>query len=165
MACACARGACEAEAARPPPRAPRLAPFALPAGSRRSPGSSTSSKGEDMKRLFIAAIACLALTVGASPAAADSGLGGLVDTATQTAQQNTNAAGDATASNENGTSQSNDQAQFASGGDATTGDATTGSACCGSAGNATSSDAYGGDIDQSQTASNRNDTSQHATAE
>ena len=111
-----------------------------------------------MKRFLIAAITCLALTVGVSPAAADSGLGGVLDTVTQTIQQNTNTAGDATASNANVTSQSNEQSQVGSGGDASTGDATAGG------GDATSGDAYGGDVTQSQSASNSNSTTQDAEA-
>jgi hypothetical protein len=118
-----------------------------------------------MKRYVIAAITCIALTVGVSPAAASGGLGGVVQTLTGTSQQNANTAGDASAVNANGTSQSNDQSQMAYGGDASTGDASTGGAgCCGS-GDATSGDAYGGDVDQSQEASNTNSTSQEASAE
>ena len=118
-----------------------------------------------MKRYVIAAITCIALTVGVSPAAASGGLGGVVQTLTGSSQQNTNTAGDASALNANGTSQSNDQSQMAYGGDASTGDASTGGAgCCGS-GDATSGDAYGGDVDQSQEASNTNSTSQEASAE
>ena len=118
-----------------------------------------------MKRYVIAAITCIALTVGVSPAAASGGLGGVVQTLTGTSQQNTNTAGDASAFNANGTSQSNHQSQTGYGGDATTGDATAGGAgCCGS-GDATSGDAYGGDITQSQEASNTNSTSQDANAE
>jgi hypothetical protein len=80
-------------------------------------------------------------------------------------QSNENTSGDATASNENATWQSNDQLQIGAGGDASTGDATTGGhGCCGSGGDATSGDAYGGDVDQSQQASNSNETSQNATA-
>ena len=119
-----------------------------------------------MKRYVIAAITCIALTVGVSPAAADGGLGGVVQTITGTTQENTNTAGDASASNANGTWQSNDQSQTGFGGDASTGDATTGGAeCCGSAGDATSGDAYGGDVTQSQDATNSNSTSQEASAE
>ena len=119
-----------------------------------------------MKRYLIAAITCIALTVGVSPAAADGGLGGVVQTITGTTQENTNTAGDASASNANGTWQSNDQSQTGFGGDASTGDATTGGAeCCGSAGDATSGDAYGGDVTQSQDATNSNSTSQEASAE
>ena len=118
-----------------------------------------------MKRYVIAAITCIALTVGVSPAAASGGLGGVVQTLTGTSQQNTNTAGDASAFNGNATSQSNDQSQTGYGGDASTGDASTGGAgCCGS-GDATSGDAYGGDGVQSQDASNTNSTSQEATAE
>jgi hypothetical protein len=118
-----------------------------------------------MKRYVIAAITCIALTVGVSPAAASGGLGGVVQTLTGTSQQNTNTAGDASAVNANGTSQSNGQSQTGYGGDASTGDASAGGAgCCGS-GDATSGDAYGGDVDQSQEASNTNSTSQEATAE
>jgi hypothetical protein len=108
-----------------------------------------------MKRFVIAAITCIALTVGVSPAAADGGLGGVVETITGTTQQNTNTAGDASASNANGTWQSNDQSQQGYGGDASTGDASTG----------TSGDAYGGDVTQSQEATNTNATSQEASAE
>ena len=101
-----------------------------------------------------------------SPAAADGGLGGVVQTVTATSQENTNTAGDASASNANGTWQSNDQSQTGYGGDASTGDATTGgTSCCGSAGDATSGDAYGGDVTQSQDATNSNSTSQNASAE
>jgi hypothetical protein len=118
-----------------------------------------------MKRYVIAAITCIALTVGVSPAAASGGLGSVVQTLTGTSQQNTNTAGDASAFNANGTSQSNDQSQTGYGRDATTGDATAGNAgCCGS-GDATSGDAYGGDVTQSQEASNTNSTSQDANAE
>ena len=119
-----------------------------------------------MKRYLIAAITCIALTVGVSPAAASGGLGGVVQTVTGTSQQNTNTAGDASASNANGTWQSNDQSQKGYGGDATTGDATTGGkGCCGSSGDATSGDATGGDVSQSQNASNSNETTQNASAE
>ena len=118
-----------------------------------------------MKRYVIAAISCLALIVGVSPAAAGDGLGGILQTVTQTTQQNTNRSGDATASNANGTWQGNDQSQTGYGGDATSGDATTGgSGCCGSGGDATSGDAYGGDVTQSQEAANTNSTTQEATA-
>jgi hypothetical protein len=118
-----------------------------------------------MKRYVIAAITCIALTVGVSPAAAGGGLGGVVQTLTGKAQQNTNTAGDASAFNANGTSQSNDQSQTGSGGDATTGGASTGGAgCCGS-GDATSGDATGGDVTQSQETSNTNSTTQEASAE
>ena len=118
-----------------------------------------------MKRYVIAAISCLALIVGVSPAAAGDGLGGILQTVTQTTQQNTNRSGDATASNENGTWQGNDQSQTGYGGDATSGSATTGgSGCCGSGGDATSGDAYGGDVTQSQEAANTNSTTQEATA-
>jgi hypothetical protein len=95
-------------------------------------------------------------------------------------QSNSNTSGDASAWNKNSTWQSNDQSQKGVGGDAATGDATAGgSTCksdwapkgkygskprCGSAGNATSGDAYGGDVTQSQQASNSNSTSQDATA-
>ena len=119
-----------------------------------------------MKRYVIAAITCIALAVGVSPATASGGLGGVVETVTGTTQQSTNTSGDASASNQNGTWQSNDQGQTGYGGDASTGDATTGGAeCCGSAGDATSGDAYGGDVTQSQDASNTNSTSQEASAE
>ena len=119
-----------------------------------------------MKRFLIAAVTCLALTVGVTPAMAGAGLGGVTQTLLGTSQQNTNAAGDASASNENGTWQSNDQSQQGYGGNATTGDATTGAAgCCGSAGDATSGDAYGGDVTQSQEAANSNSTTQNASAE
>ena len=118
-----------------------------------------------MKRFLIASITCLALIVGVSPAAADGGLGGVLDQVTQTNQQNTNRSGDATASNENGTWQGNDQSQTGYGGNATTGAATTGgSGCCGSDGDATSGDAYGGDVTQSQEAANTNSTTQEAKA-
>jgi hypothetical protein len=118
-----------------------------------------------MKRFLIAAVTCLALTVGVTPAMAGSGLGGVTQTLLGTSQQNTNTAGDASASNENGTWQSNDQSQQGYGGDAQTGDATTGGAsCCGSAGDATSGDAYGGDVTQSQDAANSNSTTQSASA-
>ncbi len=118
-----------------------------------------------MKRYVIAAISCLALIVGVSPAAAGDGLGGILQTVTQTTQQNTNRSGDATASNANGTWQGNDQSQTGYGGDATSGDATTGgSGCCSSGGDATSGDAYGGDVTQSQEAANTNSTTQEATA-
>jgi len=109
-----------------------------------------------MKRYLIAAIACLALTFGAGTATAG---GGLVTTATQVVQQNTNLSGDATASNENGNRQSNDQSQVGSGGEATSGDASSSGS-----GNATSGDATGGDVTQSQDASNSNATEQNATA-
>jgi hypothetical protein len=119
-----------------------------------------------MKRFLIAAVTCLALTVGVTPAMAGSGLGGVTGTLLGTSQQNTNTAGDASASNENGTWQSNDQSQEGYGGNATTGDATTGAAgCCGAAGDATSGDAYGGDVTQSQNATNSNSTTQTASAE
>jgi len=62
-----------------------------------------------MKRYVIAAITCIALTVGVTPATASGGLGGVVQTLTGTGQQSTNTAGDASASNANGTSQSNGQ--------------------------------------------------------
>ena len=81
-------------------------------------------------------------------------------------QSNTNRSGDASASNANGTWQSNEQGQAGYGGDASSGDATTGGkGCCGSGGDATSGDAYGGDVTQSQEATNSNNTSQSATAE
>lgn len=118
-----------------------------------------------MKRYVIAAITCIALTAGVTPATASGGLGGVVKTLTGTSQQNTNTAGDASASNANATSQSNEQSQTGSGGDATTGDASTGGAgCCGS-GDATSGDADGGDVTQSQEASNTSSTTQEASAE
>src|SRR6187200_2041302 len=118
-----------------------------------------------MKRYVIAAITCIALTVGVSPAAAGGGLGGVVQTLTGKAQQNTNTAGDESAFNANGTSQSNDQGQTGSGGKATTGDASTGGASCCGSGDATSGDATGGDVTQSQDASNTNSTTQTASAE
>ena len=118
-----------------------------------------------MKRYVIAAITCIALTVGVSPAAAGGGLGGVVQTLTGTAQQSTNTAGDASAFNANGTFQSNDQSQTGTGGDASTGDATTGGASCCDSGDATSGDATGGDVTQSQEASNANSTTQEASAE
>ena len=46
-----------------------------------------------MKRYVIAAISCLALIVGVSPAAAGDGLGGILQTVTPTTQQNTNRSG------------------------------------------------------------------------
>jgi hypothetical protein len=119
-----------------------------------------------MKRFLIAAVTCLALTVGVAPAMAGSGLDGVAQTLTAVTQRNANTAGDASASNANGTLQSNDQSQAGSGGDATTGDASTGNgSCCGSSGNATSGDAQGGDVTQSQEASNSNSTTQNASAE
>jgi hypothetical protein len=119
-----------------------------------------------MKRFLIAAVTCLALTVGVTPAMAGSGLGGVTQTLLGPSQQNTNTAGDASASNENGTWQSNEGSQQGYGGDARTGDATTGVAgCCGSTGDATSGDAYGGDVTQSQDATNSNATTQDAAAE
>ena len=119
-----------------------------------------------MKRFCIAAITCLALAVGVSPATADSGLGGVPQEPTGTSQEDTNAAGDASASNANGTWQSNEQGQAGYGGDASSGDATTGgTGCCGSGGDATSGDAYGGDVTQSQEATNSNSTTQEASAE
>ena len=92
-------------------------------------------------------------------------------------QSNDNRSGDASAWNQNGTWQSNDQSQKGVGGDATTGDATAGGdpckqdrptkttwkSGCGS-GDATSGNAYGGDVTQSQSASNSNSTSQTAYA-
>ncbi len=119
-----------------------------------------------MKRFLIAAVTCLALTVGVAPAMAGSGLDGVAQTLTAVTQRNANTAGDASASNANGTWQSNDQSQAGSGGDATTGDATTGNgSCCSSPGDATSGDAQGGDVTQSQEASNSNSTTQDASAE
>jgi hypothetical protein len=119
-----------------------------------------------MKRFLIAAVTCLALTVGVTPAMAGSGLGGVTGTLLGTSQQNTNTAGDASASNENGTWQSNEGSQQGYGGDASTGDATTGAAgCCASAGDATSGDASGGDATQTQDATNSNSTTQDASAE
>ncbi len=112
-----------------------------------------------MKRFCIAAITCLALVVGVSPATAGSGPGGVPNTPTGTSQENTNVAGDASASNVNGTWQSNEQFQNGVGGDATTGGATTGS------GDASSGDAYGGDVTQTQDATNTNNTDQTASAE
>ena len=164
LAPACACGARVAGTRRLPARAPRLAPARF--RSIRAPARvSTSSKGDEMKRYVIAAISCLALIVGVSPAAAGDGLGGILPTVTQTTQQNTNRSGDATASNANGTWQGNDQSQTGYGGDATSGDATAGgSGCCGSGGDATSGDAYGGDVTQSQEAANTNTTTQEATA-
>ena len=164
LAPVCARRPREAGTRRLPARAPRLARYALPADPGVRPDLK-SSKGDDMKRFLIASITCLALIVGVSPAAADGGLGGVLDQVTQTNQQNTNRSGDATASNENGTWQGNDQSQTGYGGDATTGAATTGgSGCCGSDGDATSGDAYGGDVTQSQEAANTNSTTQEAKA-
>ena len=117
-----------------------------------------------MRRYVIAAITCIALTVGVSPAAASGGLGGVVQTLTGTSQKTTNTAGNASSSNGNATSQSSDQSQTGVGGNASTGDATTdGAGCCGS-GDATSGDSSGGDVDQSQSASNINSTSQEAWA-
>ena len=118
-----------------------------------------------MKRYVIAAITCIALTVGVAPATASGGLGGVVQTLTGTTQKNTNTAGDASASNANGTWQSNEQGQSGYGGAASSGDATAGGAsCCHSAGDATSGDASGGDASQSQEASNTNSTAQGAEA-
>jgi hypothetical protein len=92
-------------------------------------------------------------------------------------QSNQNEAGDAFAGNWNETAQSNDQSQSGTGGDAWTGDATGGSGggsgdgrCgCGGThggggGDADSGAAYGGDVTQSQTASNANETTQSAEA-
>jgi len=100
-------------------------------------------------------------------------------------QSNSNASGDAFAVNTNGTTQSNVESQDATGGDASTGDAVGGNGAaqhadhrgwkdgCGcesrskddrGGGDARSGDAYGGDVDQSQDASNRNDTTQDANA-
>jgi hypothetical protein len=118
-----------------------------------------------MKRFLIAAVTCVALTVGVAPAMAG-GIGGVPQTLPGTTQQNTNTAGDASASNGNATWQSNDQSQTGYGGDASTGDATTdGASCCGSKGDATSGDAYGGDVTQSQDATSSNSTTQDASAE
>ena len=101
-----------------------------------------------------------------TPATAGSGLGGVVNTVTGTSQENTNVAGDAAASNVNGTWQSNEQGQSGYGGDASTGHTTAGGeGCCGSGGDATSGDAYGGDVTQSQEATNSNGTEQTASAE
>ena len=79
-------------------------------------------------------------------------------------QSNENRSGDASAFNGNSTWQSNEQGQSGYGGDASTGDATTGGKGCCSSGDATSGNAYGGDVDQSQSASNSNTTSQNAYA-
>ncbi len=103
-------------------------------------------------------------------------------------QSNTNSSGDAWAGNSNHTGQSNEQSQKGVGGDATTGDATAGGGCCkpsghpqpkpkpgcGKAkpkpgkpehsGDARSGDATGGDVDQTQSASNDNQTEQTAHA-
>ncbi|HXG76696.1 MAG TPA: hypothetical protein VNJ53_09015 [Gaiellaceae bacterium] len=88
-------------------------------------------------------------------------------------QTNSNESGDATAVNKSATWQSNEQSQKGIGGDATSGDATGGDgadACgckgkAGDGGDATTGKAVGGDVDQSQTASNSNETKQHANAE
>jgi hypothetical protein len=103
-------------------------------------------------------------------------------------QSNSNQSGSAVAGNWNETTQSNAQSQDATGGDASTGDAVGGSGAgekaddrgwkdgCGckngrwkddrsGGGDARSGDAYGGDVDQSQDASNWNDTTQEANAE
>ena len=119
-----------------------------------------------MKRYVIAAITCIALTVGVSPAAAErwSRRRRADDHRDDPGEHEHR--GDASASNANGTWQSNDQSQTGYGGDASTGDATTGGAgCCGSAGDATSGDAYGGDVNAVAGATNSNTTSQEASAE
>jgi hypothetical protein len=73
-------------------------------------------------------------------------------------QSNDNESGDAFAGNFNSTDQTNDQKQFGVGGDAVSGPATS------DAGHASTGDAKGGDVDQSQTASNSNETQQQAAA-
>jgi hypothetical protein len=103
-------------------------------------------------------------------------------------QSNSNRSGSAVAGNWNETTQSNAQSQDAAGGNASTGDAVGGSGAgektdarsskgdCGckngtwkddrsGGGDARSGDAYGGDVDQSQDASNWNGTTQEANAE
>ena len=70
-------------------------------------------------------------------------------------QSNTNSSGDASAGNTNTSASRTSSPRQGVGGDATTGDATTGG----------SGDAYGGDVTQSQTASNSNETTQDASAE
>ena len=102
-------------------------------------------------------------------------------------QSNANGSGDAWAGNLNGTHQANGQVQSAVGGDATTGDATASGDCCAAAdtkprhgcdkvepkhpepprghgGDARSGEAHGGDVDQSQSASNDNRTDQASSA-
>ena len=73
-------------------------------------------------------------------------------------QSNTNASGDASAWNDNDTVQSNEQSQKGVGGDATSGDATAGS------GDVTPARRSAATYDQSQTASNSDETTQSATA-
>jgi hypothetical protein len=84
-------------------------------------------------------------------------------------QSNDNESGDATAVNWNNTDQSNDQTQFGFGGNAESGAASSGDGsdecgCYSQAGDASTGDAYGGDVSQSQDASNSNSTSQSAEA-
>ena len=78
-------------------------------------------------------------------------------------QANSNRSGDAIAVNRNGTTQSNDQKQSGTGGNATSGDAQGGNG--GDGGDADSGKAAGGDVNQSQNASNSNETTQNANAE
>jgi hypothetical protein len=100
-------------------------------------------------------------------------------------QSNGNSSGDAWAGNVNKTGQSNDQSQKGVGGDAATGDATASGGCCSKpyhpkpkhgcdngkskhepehGGDAESGKAKGGDVDQTQSASNDNRTGQTAHA-
>ena len=102
-------------------------------------------------------------------------------------QSNANGSADAWAGNLNGTHQANRQSQTAVGGDATNGDATASGDCCAAAGtkprhgcdevepkhpepprghggDARSGEAHGGDVDQSQSASNDNRTDQASSA-
>ena len=120
-----------------------------------------------MKRYLIAAITCIALTVGVSPAAASGGLGGVVQTVTGTSQQNTNTVGRRVGvERETEPGSRTTRARRATAATHSTGDATTGGkSCCGSSGDATSGDATGGDVSQSQNASNSNETTQNASAE
>src|SRR4029079_14697862 len=74
-------------------------------------------------------------------------------------QSNGNASGDASAPNVKVTDESNGQWQRGAGGDGSTGDATAGGS-----GDATSGNARGGDVTQSQTASNANETRQDASS-
>ncbi len=84
-------------------------------------------------------------------------------------QSNDNESGDATAVNLNNTEQSNQQQQYGFGGNAESGAATAGDGsgdcgCKSSGSDASTGDAYGGDVNQSQDAGNSNNTSQSAEA-
>src|SRR5688500_20150429 len=110
-----------------------------------------------MRRLIAPWVAVFALAVGAGAAGAQSPVPGGVSTVGKilpvpnggdVRQSNTNESGDAVAVNENGTTQSNQQSQSGTGGNASAGDATGGNG--GSRGDAGAGEAEGADGGQAQ---------------